>query len=115
MDQCTLRWFSSYLSDKKAEMLCEWTLVRGVIFNLRGSPRVNDWPSSVPIYINDLPSCLKNSQPHMYADDTPITIPGENSHILQTTMQGKLCTEFMAQSKQVQGPRSYFESGGAEK
>ena len=29
-------------------MLCEWTLVRGAIFNLRGSPRVNNWPSSVP-------------------------------------------------------------------
>ena len=26
----------------------------------------------------------------MYADDTSITIPGENSHELQTTMQGKL-------------------------
>ena len=26
----------------------------------------------------------------MYADDTSITIPGENSHELQTTMQGEL-------------------------
>ena len=42
------------------------------------------------VYINDLPSCLKNSHPRMYADDTSITIPGENSHELQTTMQGEL-------------------------
>ena len=61
-------------------MLCEWTLVRGMIFNLRGSPRVNNWPSSVPSL----------HHPRMYADGTSITIPGENSHELQTKIKGEL-------------------------
>ena len=45
VDQRTLRWFSSYLSDGR-QKCC----VNGhhAIFNLRGSPRVNNWPSSVP-------------------------------------------------------------------
>ena len=52
------------------------------------------------VYINDLPSCLKNSHPRMYADDTSITIPGENHKSFKQQWRA-LSTDFMAQSKQV--------------
>ena len=39
-------------------------------FKLWSSPGINNWPSTLLIYINDLPNCLSLGSPRMYADDT---------------------------------------------
>ena len=102
VDQRTLRWFSSYLSDRRQKCCVNGHLSEERFLTCVVPQGSIIGPLLFLVYINDLPSCLKNSHPRMYADDTSITIPGENSHELQTTMQGELsCTEFMAQSKQV--------------
>ena len=90
VDQRTLRWFSSYLSDRR-QKCCVNGHLSEERFLTCGVPQGSIiGPLLFLVYINDLPSCLQNSHPRMYADATSITIPGENSHELQTTMQGEL-------------------------
>ena len=103
VDQRTLRWFSSYLSNRRQKCCLNGHLSEERFLTCGVPQRSLIGPLLFLAYINDLPSCLKNSHPRMYADDTSITIPGENSHDLQTTIYAgrTLCTEFMAQSKQV--------------
>ena len=36
------------------------------------------------LYINDLPNCLSNCEPRMYADDTHLTFASDNAHDIQT-------------------------------
>ena len=38
------------------------------------------------LYINDLPNCLSNSEPRMYADDTHPTYATNNSHNIHTSL-----------------------------
>ena len=35
------------------------------------------------LYINDLPNCLSNCEPRMYADDTHLTYAGDNADNIQ--------------------------------
>ena len=36
----------------------------------RGATRINSWPLSILIYINDFPKCLTSGKAIMFADDT---------------------------------------------
>ena len=40
--------------------------------------------------INDLPNCLSNCEPRMYADDTHLTYAGNNIHNIQTSLKEDL-------------------------
>ena len=42
------------------------------------------------LYINDLPNCLKNSEPQMYADDTHQTFAGNNVDIIEQKLNQDL-------------------------
>ena len=38
------------------------------------------------LYINDLPACLDNSTPRLFADDTNLTVSGESINEIETAM-----------------------------
>ena len=45
------------------------------------------------IYINDLPYCLSNSEPRMYADDTHKTFASNNIQNINTVLNEDLAIE----------------------
>ena len=47
-------------------------------------------PLLFPLYINDLPNCLSNSEPRMYADDTHLKYASSNIHNIQTSLNKDL-------------------------
>ena len=79
-DQATIKWFQSYLSDRTQR--CD---VNG---NLSTASTVT---CGVPqgsilgrrllflMYINDLPNCLRDAKPRMFADDTNITLSAKTA------------------------------------
>ena len=42
------------------------------------------------LYINDLPNCLSNCEPRMYADDTHLTCAGDNADNIQSRLNQDL-------------------------
>ena len=46
------------------------------------------------VYINDLPNCLSNSEPRMYADDPHITFASNNIQNINTVLNEDLVVEF---------------------
>ena len=42
------------------------------------------------LYINDLPNCLSNCEPRMYADDTNLTYASNNVHNIQISLNEDL-------------------------
>ena len=42
------------------------------------------------LYINDLPNCLSNCEPRMYADDTHLTYASDNARDIQTNLSADL-------------------------
>ena len=52
------------------------------------------------LYINDLPNCLSNCEPQMYADDTHLTYATNNIHNIQTSLNEDWKYSQLAKSKQ---------------
>ena len=53
------------------------------------------------LYVNDLPNCLSNCEPRMYADDTHLTFASNNIHNIQTSLkEGVENVQNWAKSKQ---------------
>ena len=73
-DQATIKWFQSYLSDRtqrcnvNGSLSTTSTVTCGALQgNILG-------PLPFLMYTNDLPNCLRDAAPRMFADDTNITL-----------------------------------------
>ena len=74
----TIKWFSSYLFERKQQCLVNGQLSSPKIIKC-GVPQGSILgPLLFLMYINDLPNCLKYSKPRMFADDTYITTSGNS-------------------------------------
>ena len=71
------QWFRSYL---EIAHKCAPSMVRSpvVVHYVVVSPRERR-PLLFLLYINDLPNCLSNCEPRMYADDTHLTYASDNT------------------------------------
>ena len=78
------QWFSSYLEDRA--QMCSINGVLSSSCTLRcGVPQGTILSSLLfLLYINDLPNCLSNCEPRMYADETHLTLASDNGHDIQT-------------------------------
>ena len=90
IDFATLKWFRSYLTDRKQR-----TSVNGTISDHH--PIVCGVPQGsilglllFLVYINDLPTWCLSSTPRMYADDTCLTLSARNPEDLQSQLNSDL-------------------------
>ena len=86
----TLDWFSSYLSDRA--QVCKINNTTSSLKYIKcGVPQgSNLGPLLFLLYINDLPQCLNTSIPAMFADDTHISVSGENREEIENCLNMEL-------------------------
>ena len=83
-------WFKSYLVDRSQRCYGN-----GVLSNSRevkcGVPQESNLgPLLFLVYINDLPGCLRESIPNLYADDTSITYSNSDMNIIEDKLNADL-------------------------
>ena len=81
------QWFQSYLEDRtqmrsinglfSSSCSLSCGVLQGTILG----------PLLFLLYVNDLPNCLSNCEPRMYADDTHLTFASNNIHNIQTSLK----------------------------
>ena len=52
--------------------------------------RINSWPTPFFIYINDLPNCLDESVPSIFADDTNISVKATTVHQISVKLNTEI-------------------------
>ena len=78
IDQTSLRWFRSYLSDRTQKCSVNGHLSNAASVSCGVPQGSNLGPLLFLIYINDLPNCLSVASPNMFADDTNITVAADS-------------------------------------
>jgi hypothetical protein len=74
------KWFKSYLEDRRQKCFVNGSLSKKCSLKCgitQGSMLL------FLVFINDLPNCLSNSHPRMYADDTNLTYSGSDINTIQ--------------------------------
>ncbi|XP_015762197.1 PREDICTED: RNA-directed DNA polymerase from mobile element jockey-like [Acropora digitifera] len=76
-DQANIKWFQSYLSDRTQRCNVNGSLSTTSTVTC-GVPQGNILgPFVFLMYLNDLPNCLRDAAPRMFADDTNITLSAD--------------------------------------
>ena len=90
VDQTTLCWFQSYLTNHIQRCLVNGNLSDSLDINC-GVPQGSLFgPLLFLIYINDLPNCLSEATPRMYADDTNITVVSDSVTEIEQMINNEL-------------------------
>ena len=90
VDRNALKWFSSYLSNRRQKCNVNGCLSEAATINC-GVPQGSILgPLLFLTYINDLPNCLDAASAKMFADDTNITVSGRNLHELEPIINSEL-------------------------
>ena len=84
----SLNWFKSYLNNRTQQCFANGSLSEPC--NLQCGVGTILGPLLFLLYINDLPNCLLNSKPRMYADDTSLTYAGSDPTLIQSHLNTDL-------------------------
>lgn len=83
-------WFQSYLSNRSQKCFVNGSLSESCTLKCGIPQGTILGPLLFLLYINDLPNCLSNSQPRMYADDTSLTYADSNPNSIQVSLNKDL-------------------------
>ena len=76
-------WFKSYLNSRKQKCFVNGSLSDSQHLTCGIPQGTILGPLLFILYIKDLPNCLSNSQPRMYADDMHLTFGSNDTHLEQ--------------------------------
>ena len=86
VDELALTWFRSYLTNRRQKCFVNGQFSR-ISTTTRGVPQGSViGPLLFLVYINDLPNCLNEGFPRMFADDTNISYSSNNPTDLENLM-----------------------------
>lgn len=89
--QSILKWFTSYLKERKQKTFENGILLDGCIIKCGIPQGCILGPLVFVVYMNDFPSCDLFSKVQMYANDTSLKVASDNVNILERQMNYDIC------------------------
>ena len=84
------KWFTSYLDKRTQKCSINGSLSQSCLLSCGVPQGTILGPLLFLLYINDLPNCLTNCQPRMYADDTHFTYAGVSTDNIESCLNNDL-------------------------